>query len=543
MGRTIFRKVRLSILILFLLVLFRSDFTEAQTQDRPEYLPDEVLIKFKNDITEDTIGSIVNQSGGKIIKKFRLVPKLYHLKVQINTIQDVVNFLKSLPEVEYAEPNYLRYIDAIPNDTRFSEMWGLNNTGQTGGTPNADIDAVEAWDLSTGSLNMVVADIDSGMDMAHPDLAGNVWTNPGEISGNGIDDDGNGYIDDIYGWDFAWNDNDPSDTDFICGGHGTHTAGTIGAVGNNGIGVTGVNWNVKIMPLKVFRTYFLVLCSATSSDIISAIEYATMMGVRVSNNSYGSSSYSQAESDAIKASKSVFVAAAGNEGTNNDVTPSYPAGYNLNNIIAVAATDHNDALASFSNYGVTSVDLAAPGVNILTTTPNNTYSYYDGTSMATPHVTGTVALLMGYDPDLTNNEIRWRILKGSDYKGLPVLTGGRLNINNSLTLPLPQVTIDVSPLGPTTVSPGQVISYNVTTHNTEPTSKTVNVSIVAVYPDGSEITLTRRTITITGNGTLSQNFSKRVPLGTPTGEYQLAGRVEIPSISYDEDIVLYAVIP
>jgi subtilisin family serine protease len=529
--------------VFFLLILsFLVAAGEAQPQSRPEYLPDEVLVKFKDGISQKSIDSIVQQINGKIIRKFRIIPVL-QLKIPTDTVQQVINLLKGMPEVEYAEPNYLRYLDAIPNDTRFSEMWGLNNTGQTGGTPDADIDAVEAWDITTGNANLVVADIDSGMDMTHPDLAANVWTNPGEIPGNGIDDDGNGYIDDAHGWDFAWDDNDPSDSDVICGGHGTHTSGTIGARGNNGIGVTGINWNVKIMPLKVFRTYFFVLCSATSSDIISAIEYATMMGVRVSNNSYGSSSYSQAEFDAIQASRSVFVAAAGNEGTNNDIAPSYPASYDLNNIISVAATDHNDALASFSNYGVTSVDLVAPGVNILSTTPNNTYSLFDGTSMATPHVTGAVALLMGYNSSLTNNEVKWRILKGSDYKGLPVFTGGRLNINNSLRLPPPQVTIDVSPIGSTTVSPGDIISYNVTVHNNESTSKTVNASIIAVYPNGSEVTLTNRNVNIPGNGTLSQNFSKRIPLGTPTGEYQLAGRAEIPSTSYDEDIVLYTVAP
>ena len=389
---------------------------------------------------------------------------------------------------------------------------------------------------------MVVADIDTGLDLGHIDFAGNIYTNPGEIPGNGIDDDANGYIDDVNGWDFARDDNNPNE-EAICGGHGTHTAGTIGAKGNNGIGVTGVNWNVKIMPLKIFKKYLIILCSASSADIISAIDYAAMMGVRVSNNSYGGGPYSQAEYDAIRASKSIYVAAAGNDGTNNDVTPAYPASYNLNNIISVAATDHNDAKASFSNYGTTSVDLGAPGVDILSTTPNNTYSLFDGTSMATPHVTGSVALLMANDPTLTNNEVKWRILKGTDYKGLPLLTGGRLNINNSLLLPPPQVTIDVTPIGSTTVPRGGIVSYNVAIHNTQLTAKTVNAFVVAVYPNGGEAAITTRTVTVPAGATLSQGFSLTVPFGVTLGEYQLAGRAEIPSTSYDEDIELYTVAP
>lgn len=545
MEKKIFRKTLLFFIVLSLSVFILAGSGHAQSQIRPEYLPDEILVKFKDDVTENLINSTLMQVKGTLVKKFRLVPVL-HIKVPANTVHQAVNFLKGLSEVEYAEPNYLRYPNAVPNDTRFTEMWGLNNTGQTGGTIDADIDAVEAWDLSTGSSNIIVADIDSGIDRNHEDLIDNLWTNLNEIPNNGIDDDGNGYIDDINGWDFARDDNDPNE-ESVCGGHGTHTAGTIGARGNNGIGVTGVNWNVKIMPLKIFKTYFVIFCSASSSDIISAIDYAAMMGVRVSNNSYGGGPNSQAEYDAIRASKSIFVAAAGNGGTdgigdNNDLTPEYPASYDLNNIIAVAATDHNDIRASFSNYGTTSVDLAAPGVSVLSTTPNDTYSLFSGTSMATPHVTGSVALLMAYDTGLTNNEIKWRILNGTDNKGLPVLTGGRLNINNSLTLPPPLVTINVSPIGPTTVSPGETISYNIALSNNDITSKTVNVSVVAVYPDGTEVTLASRSVTLGGNSSANQSFTKGVPAGIAPGEYQIAGRVEIPSVSYDEDIVIYTIV-
>ncbi len=541
------KKIGATLLILFLLILGEIRLGEAQPENRPEYLPDEILVRFNDGVDKEAIDSIKMRLNGKIIRKFNLIPVL-QIKIPADTVLSAIKFLRSLPEVQYAEPNYLRYLDAAPNDPRYTEMWGLNNTGQTGGASDADIDAPEAWDTLTGSPDMVVAVLDSGADLNHEDLAGNIWTNPGEISGNGIDDDDNGYIDDINGWDFARDDNDPSDTEPICGGHGTHTSGTIGARGNNGIGVTGVNWNIKIMPLKIFKRYFLILCSTSSSDIIDAIEYATMMGVRVSNNSYGGSSYSQAEYDAIRASKSLFVAAAGNGGLDgigddNDVTPEYPASYDLDNIISVAATNHNDIFASFSNYGTTSVDLSAPGVNILSTTPNDTYSFFDGTSMATPHVAGAVALLMGHDPALTNNEVKWRILKGTDYKALPVLTGGRLNVHNSLTLPPPQVTINVIPNGPTTVSRGETIIYTVTLHNASSYPNIVDASVVAVLPDGREFTLASRSLTVPGNITLSQNFSQKIPLGIAPGKYQLAGRVEMPFTSFDEDIELYTIEP
>lgn len=300
----------------------------------------------------------------------------------------------------------------------------MNNSGQTGGAPDADIDAPEAWDLQVGA-SIVVAVIDTGLDYNHPDIVGNVWTNPGETAGNGIDDDNNGYIDDTRGWDFANNDNNPFDDN----NHGTHVSGTIAATGDNAIGVVGVNWRARIMPLK----FLSATGSGTTADAIEAINYSVLMGARVSNNSWGGGGFSQALSDAIAAGGAagqVFVAAAGNANRNNDTTPSYPCSYTLANLICVEATDSNDARATFSNFGATSVDLGAPGVSILSTTPANTYSSLSGTSMATPHVSGVAALALASDPALTAAGVKALILTNTDpnaaLAGITV-TGGRLN--------------------------------------------------------------------------------------------------------------------
>jgi subtilisin family serine protease len=257
-------------------------------------------------------------------------------------------YLLSLnPNIEYAERNYIgRFFGTIPNDPHFSKLWGLRNTGQTGGTSDADIDAPEAWDIHKGSSSIVVAVIDSGIDFDHDDLQANVWTNPGETGGgkenNGIDDDGNRYIDDWRGWNFVGGNNNPVDTyDPIY--HGTHVSGTIGAKGNNGIGVVGVCWTVKLMALRAGNT----------AQFTSAIDYSTFNGARISNNSWG-----VPESDTLlsaieraRTNGKLFIAAAGNDNSNNDADPVYPASYDLDNIISVLATDHSDLKAPYSNWG------------------------------------------------------------------------------------------------------------------------------------------------------------------------------------------------
>lgn len=373
------------------------------------------------------------------------------------SVSDVLGWASRTAGVLYAEPDFVIAPKAVPNDPSFTQLWGLNNSGQSGGVVDADIDAPEAWNTTTGSRSVVVAVIDTGVDYTHPDLAANAWRNPGETAGDGIDNDGNGYVDDVYGWDFANNDANPMDDN----GHGTHVSGTIGAVGNNGVGVAGVNWQVSIMGLK----FLSASGSGSTSAAIAAVNYATRMrrdfGINVvaSNNSWGGGGFSTALRDAIDAGGRagiLFVAAAGNEATNIDTTPSYPAAYTSTSIISVAATDRSNRLASFSNFGATGVDLAAPGVSIYSTLPNNRYGTYSGTSMATPHVAGAVALLAAANPNATSSQIRTAILSAAvpvTALAGKVATGGLLNVDAALRAMGGSTPTNPPPVEPPPVTP------------------------------------------------------------------------------------------
>ncbi len=463
--------ILISLVILLSSYPTRVNAVEGQP-NMSELTAEGIILRFNASANNSTRQQVLRSAGCSEAKRYRLVPGLTLVNVQPGTSTDtaLIN-LRNNSAVLYAEANTIVSAAAIPNDPRFSALYGLNNNAQTGGTDDADIDAPEAWDTQTGT-NIIVAVIDSGLDYNHEDIVGNVWSNPGEIANNRIDDDNNGYVDDIRGWDFANNDNNPFDDN----DHGTHVSGTIAAVGNNGIGVTGVNWTAQIMPLKFLNARG----SGSIADAISALDYAVMMGARISNNSWGGGAFSQAMFDAIAAAQNsghLFVAAAGNDGINTDITPAYPASYNLNNIISVAATDDDDALASFSNFGRNTVDLAAPGVSILSTTPRNTYSSFSGTSMATPHVAGAAALVLAEDITLNVVALKAALLDSVDLisalTGISV-TGGRLNASTALA---GLVSVVVTP-NTATIAAGNTQQYTAT-GGTAPYSWMVSDSNIA----------------------------------------------------------------
>ena len=407
----------------------------ALAQSAAPFVKDEILVKFAPDSSAARRNEAIENSGAAIVE--RLADSGW-VRVKLQGGEDVskaVARIKGHREIVDAQPNFYYSLLLTPNDPQFAStgMYGLSK-----------ISAPQAWDLTTGSSAVVVADIDTGMRYTHQDLAPNAWINAGEIAGNGVDDDNNGFVDDVYGWDFFYNDSNPIDD---AGGHGTHTAGTIGAAGNNLLNVVGVNWNVKIMPIKIYSP---AGTDSTSAMLVNAYNYVRMMklrgvNIRVTNNSYGgcgeACGYDKATKDALDAMGDagiLNVFAAGNANVNNDVNPSgsYPSVYTSPSILAVAASTSTDAKASFSSYGPLSVDLAAPGQGILSTwsssdTATNTIS---GTSMATPHAAGAAALLSAYNPNLSVASLKATLMNSVDVLTTPtnwstlVRSGGRLNV-------------------------------------------------------------------------------------------------------------------
>jgi len=370
--------------------------------------------------------------------------------------------LRRSRDVLYAEPNVVRTSSATMNDPFFDQLWALRNTTQivrgTSGTAGADIAIASAWDLTTGSPAASVAVIDSGVAAGHPDLRGQIATSSGERPANGIDDDANGYIDDVAGWDFV--DDDPAPDD--ANGHGTHVAGTIAARGNDAIGIVGVAPTTQIMPLRVLDA----TGSGTLADVLSAYGYAARSGARVVNLSLGGETASRAERDAIATAPGVlFVAAAGNGGSdglgdNNDVAGEYPCNYDLPNVVCVGASDRDDRLASFSNYGAASVDLAAPGMDILSDQPLSStgaaqYAFSSGTSMATPHVAGVAALAFAVRASATVAAVKQALLDGTATRSALVgrtVSGGRLDARRTLEL-LADASTAPAPVAPPPTSP------------------------------------------------------------------------------------------
>lgn len=425
-----------------------------------EMVPGELLVQLRGGMESGLMSDFASEYGAKVLEKLNQPESVFksnggdlvRLKLPAGIdYSEAVAAMKDDARVKFAEPNLVFTLDDFekgeavseqnqgqqppaadpsePNDLH-PQLWGLHNTGQTGGTAGAHVSAKDAWKIQTGDGSAngpLIAVIDTGIDYNHPDLKANMWANPGEIPGDGIDNDGNGVIDDVYGYYPAQNSGNPMDGH----SHGTHCAGTIAGVGNNGIGVTGVMQNARLMAVKIFsddgRT--------TAADIVKGINYATQMGADITSNSWGGGGYSDAIKGAFEANPALHVIAAGNSNYDNDKRDNFPSNYDLDSIVAVAASDHNDTKASFSQWGATKVDVSAPGKDIYSTVPGEKYASYSGTSMATPHVSGGAGLIMSQFPGISNEEVKERLIFGSDRKDALTdisVSDGRVNFASSL---------------------------------------------------------------------------------------------------------------
>lgn len=466
---------------------------------------DSLLVMFKQSVTKEQRQDLIQNAGGSlralddsgrdIAMRHIADGRIAKVKVRNAKQRDaLIKRLSQHPLVEVAEPNYIINIKdskepgfnilATPDDPGFGDMWALENTGQSGGTPGVDIDARPAWDITTGDSNIVIGVIDSGVDYTHPDLVGNMWVNPGEICDNGEDDDGNGVVDDCYGYSAITSSGDPMDEN----GHGTHVAGTIGATSNNGVGVTGVNWDVQIIGCQFLDADGY----GSTAGAIECIDYMANLKVNhgvnlvATNNSWGGGAYSESLKTAISDSIDqgiMFVSAAGNDGIDADVTASYPGGYDLDGIVNVANTTRTDSMSGTSTYGLESVDLGAPGTEILSTYLNDGYATASGTSMASPHVAGVAALVWSIDPSLTIAEVKQILMDSGE--SIPALSGKtvsgkRLNALSALEAadPDPAYRLTLSP-GRQEIVAGDSTTFTLDVGSIADWSGTVDLSVAA----------------------------------------------------------------
>ncbi len=464
----------------------------AQRSDwsgQPKYRSDHILVRFRPGTAPNLVAAVHSAMNAQVVKSWGTVNGLQLVRLPAGArLKEFIRAYRSNSSVLYAEPDYVVHALGAPNDPQFSQLWGLQNTGQAGGKPGADIHAIQAWNLSTGNSSIVVAVIDTGIDYHHQDLASNVWSNPAAFSET-IDGVSVNCGAGTHGFNAVAGTCDPLDDN----DHGSHVSGTIGAVGNNSIGVVGVNWNVQIMACKFLDANG----SGLLSDAITCLDFVKSMkdrGVNIvaTNNSWGGSEFSQALGDAIQAQQQdgiLFIAAAGNNFSDNDIVPSYPGDYFYPNILTVAATSRLDEVAAFSNIGRHTVHLGAPGQEILSTTRNNTYSVFNGTSMATPHVTGVAALLAAQSTGRDWRTIRNLIVAGGDT--IPALSqtisGKRLNAFGAMSCSNSIVSERLQPVSdtiPATV--GQAVTLAALNINCGEPAGSVQVT---VSPGGQSITL------------------------------------------------------
>lgn len=423
---------------------FYSTPTKDQSdQRREEVVPGQFLVRLKDPVQMNDLkklDQILDRARARLLRVHSEQNFLVLQKPTIQEFESSLSDLKASEAFQLIEPNAVLRVAKLPNDPDLSQLWGLKNTGQADatpqvGVPGVDIDAERAWDITTGSDQVVIAVIDTGIDYNHPDLKANVWTNAAEANGtSGIDDDGNGIIDDIHGANFA-DPGHPTGNPLDDQGHGSHCSGTIGGTGDDGVGVVGVNWQTRIMGVKFLGSDG----SGSLEGAILAIDYATKMKARVQSNSWAGGNYSNLLLEAIQRANDagiLFVAAASNSAGDNDASPVYPATYAVPNIVSVAAVDNRGQLADFSNYGKTTVHLAAPGVEIYSSITNAGHDSWSGTSMATPHVSGVAGLLLANDPTLSVTDLKAKLLAGARPLASlrnRTITGGVLNAYYSLT--------------------------------------------------------------------------------------------------------------